>query len=156
MRRAPWLLVSSILAAVVASSPSLAQTNAQVAAEWGLLGTWKIDCDAPATVANTQETFVVRERRLVLDRDLGTEKDSFPVAFVAQGEGGSLYLVIQFTRFGQVRENVVVKRSDGRKRVMSNRDVDTDEHSVRNGTFTQSGRELSWFTRCTEPPARIE
>lgn len=156
MRMSRWLLGLATVAAVGAPRSSPAQTNAEIAAEWGLLGTWKIDCDAPATVANTQEIFVVREGRLVLDRDLGTEKDSFPVAFVAPGEGGSLYLVISFTRFGQVRENVVVKRSDGRKRVMSNRNVDTDEYSVRNGSFTQSGRELSWFTRCTEPPARIE
>lgn len=156
MRMTRFFLASAFLTGIAAPGASVGQTNAQVAAGWGLLGTWKIDCDAPATVANTQETFVVRAGRLMLDRDLGSETDSFPVAFVAPGEGGTLYLVIQFTRFGQVRENVVVKRPDGRKRIVSNRDVDTDEYSVRNSAFTQSGRELSWFTRCTEPPARIE
>jgi hypothetical protein len=42
----------------------------------------------------------------------------------------------------------MIKGDDGRVRIVSNRNVDTDEYAVRDGKFTVNGNTTPWQTHC--------
>jgi hypothetical protein len=136
------------LAVLVTSEVSFAQSNADTATQWGLLGAWKIDCKVPANRQDVTSTYVVREGRLFLDRDFGDAKDSSSVALATRKSDGAIELVVNFTSLKQIRQYSLMKGSDGRARALSNRNVDTNEYSVTNGKFTANSNETPWQTRC--------
>src|SRR5262245_1449540 len=71
-----------------------AQTSADAAERWGLLGTWMADCRRSPTLDNTRDTYVVRAGQLFLDRDLGPgyERDSTAIRLVTLRPEGTIEL----------------------------------------------------------------
>ena len=59
------------LGILATSETSVAQTVSETASEWGLLGTWRIDCSTPVSRSNGDSRYVVREGKLFLDREFG-------------------------------------------------------------------------------------
>jgi hypothetical protein len=138
------LLALVILAPVDASS---AATVADTAAKWGLLGSWKLDCGAPASTGDVRDTYVVRGGMVFLDRDWGKGTDSSSVLSAAIAADNSIAIVIKFESLLQTRENVFVKSGD-RKRALNNRLADSNDYSVRNGVFVGNGAPTPWMTHC--------
>src|SRR5205814_1569657 len=58
------LFVLVLLAVLVTAEASLAQTVAQTATKWGLLGTWRLDCSTPPSRADGELKYVVRSGKL--------------------------------------------------------------------------------------------
>jgi hypothetical protein len=142
------LLGPLLLAVLVTSEVSFAQSNAETATKWGLLGSWKVDCNAPTNRQDPTVAYAVREGRLFHDRDFGDAKDSSPVVLATRKPDGAIELVVTFTSLKQTRQYSLTKGSDGRARALSNRNVDTNDYSVRNGKFTANGNETPWQARC--------
>jgi hypothetical protein len=136
------------LTLLVPCEASLAQTTAQTASKWGLLGNWKLDCSAPASSSNGNLAYAVRGGKLFHDRDFGDRKDSSPVTLATKKPDGSLELVIHFVGLKQTRQFLLMKGSDGRLRALSNRNADTNEYTIVGGKFTANGDETPWQTRC--------
>ncbi|MCX7360976.1 MAG: hypothetical protein NTV97_03715 [Alphaproteobacteria bacterium] len=137
-----------LLGVLSTAGPASAETPAQAAARWGLLGTWRLDCTTPASQANQSFTFAVREGRLFQDRNLGGDaQDSSPMTQATIRPDGKILLTTVFS--GGTREAVFMKSDDGRRRrVMSNRGVDTDEYTIRDGLYVSNGQPTPWSTRC--------
>ena len=137
-----------LLGALAAVAPASAETPAQAAARWGLLGTWRLDCTKPASQANQSFTFVARSGQLFQDRDLGGDsRDSSPMTQAEIAANGTIVLMTVFS--GGTRQAVFMKSDDGRRRrVMSNRDVNTDEYTIRNGLYAANGQPTPWSARC--------
>ena len=128
-----------MLMGIATLASASAETPAQAAARWGLLGTWRLDCTRPASQSNQAFTFVVREGKLFQDRDLGSNGgDSSPMTEGTIQGNGSILLTTVFS--GGTRQAVFIKDASGRRRVMSNRDVDTDEYTIRDGLYAASRR----------------
>jgi hypothetical protein len=145
------LVALAFLAALASSSPSLAQTVAETASKWGLLGTWKLDCAAPASGSNVALSYVVRGGRLFHDRDGGASKqytDSNQVASARVNPDGTLEVTIPFASLSQTRQIAFIRGADGRIRVLYNKNVDTGEYSIKGGAFTSDGRLSAWQSRC--------
>jgi hypothetical protein len=144
------LLALIVVGIVATSNASLAQTVAGTASDWGLLGTWTTDCSQPANSYNSVYLYVVRDGKLFLDRDLGATQDSSGVMSATIKPDRSLELVVNFLSVSppQTRQFSYVKASDGRIRVVSNRNVDTNEYSIIDGKVRSNGNAVPWQTRC--------
>ncbi len=142
------LLCFAVLGLLAAVPASRAETAAGAAARWGLLGAWKIDCSAPASVTNGELSYVVRDDTLFHDRDFGDTKDSNRVLSAAIRPDGAIDLVVEFAAFRQTREFVFSRDGKGRARTISNRDVETNEYTIVDGKFTQNGKRTPWQTHC--------
>ena len=137
-----------IIGLLAAPGVSRAQTAAEEAARWGLLGAWKIDCAAPTSVENGELSYVVREGALFLDRRLGEAADSNPVLSAQPVRDGAIDLRVEFPSLHQTREFVLAKGSGNRARTISNRNVETNDYSIRHGRIVGSSRPTPWQTRC--------
>jgi hypothetical protein len=141
------------LAALLAlPGASLAQTSSEVAAAWGLLGSWQVRCGGTLDNSNPIYLYRASGSRVVLDRKFGGDRnDTNMVSGVRRGSAGEIHYAVTFatTDPPQTREHVVVKTSDGQKmRVYSNRNPDTGQYAVRDGKFTEDGVATPWMNRC--------
>jgi hypothetical protein len=125
-----------------------AQTPAAAATGWGLLGTWRYNCNAAPSRDDNVLTYVVRGGRLFHDRNWGDGTDSSVVTSAKIRPDGTLDLVIVFTSVSQTRENVVAKTPDGRVRVLVSRNIDTDQYLIKDGKFVASGSPMAPLQRC--------
>jgi len=125
-----------------------ADSPAEVAAGWGLLGTWKVDCSTPTSRDNMAETYAVKDGALFEFRDLGELHDVNPVRAAHVDGEGRLVVAIEFPSVGGlIRENVMSKSAD-RKRTVENHRLDHAGVTVHDGRFTGSGEPTPWFQRC--------
>jgi hypothetical protein len=142
------MAVGAVFSVLAATQGALAQTVAQTASAWGLIGIWRLDCSKPLSRDNPDLAYRVRGGKLFHDRDFVGSKDSSPVITATKKADGGLELVVEFTSLGETRQFAFVKGSDGRIRAVSNRNVNTNEYSIRDGKFTSNGRTTPWQTRC--------
>lgn len=145
------LLGSLALAAFAASvgwGGASAQTVAGVVEQWGLLGTWAVDCRQPPSGNRTHFTYVKRPDGAGVDarRDFGDPavNDSSRIRSARILPDGSLELsedsADPFTW-------VTIKGSDGRIRSMTGR-TGNGQYTVRDGRFVHNGAPTPWQTRC--------
>ena len=145
---APIRLLGLVLLVVLATSEACAETVAQTASKWGLLGTWRLDCSKPASRSDGALQYVVRAGKLFHDREFGDSRDSSAVILATAKADGSLEIVVNFVSLSQTRQFSFMKGRDGRIRTFSNRNVDTDEYSIKDAKFTTNGNPTPWQTHC--------
>ena len=158
------MICLGLLNPTVASAEPLAATLNQ----WGLIGTMAKDCAKPASPSDAHNSYIVRADGSVYNApNYGhgndplnsseleaatiepsgalvlrvTRSDKTPVTTQIMGPAG------RFTASNKPREWILTKGSDGRIRMMSNREVDGD-YSVRNGKLVHNGAETPWYTSC--------
>jgi len=126
-----------------------ADTPADIAREWGLIGRWAIDCAAPVKRgANNSVAYeITREGQLIYRSDPADRNRAYVVMDVTRGENNMLILHTVFPDFGQTRENGIVLQADGTLRSIYNRD-DAGNYTASDGRFIASGRETSGLHRC--------
>jgi hypothetical protein len=142
------LAVLSLLGVLATTGLAYAQTTAETARGWGLLGTWRLDCSRPMDRSNPDLKYVVRDGRLYHDREFGDANDSSAVVTAVVKADKSLEIVVKFDSLKQTRQFSFMKGPDGRIRAVANRNVDTNEYSVRDGNFTSNNNPTPWQTRC--------
>jgi hypothetical protein len=147
---APLCRAALILASLL-TLPNLAcaQTMAERASQWGLIGTWSLDCSKPASGSNGYLTYVIRRAGHVThERDFGDRQDVNQVEQVNTGAGGALELVVNFPQLNQTRKYTLIMGPDGRTRAMANSKVDGTEQTIKDGKFTANGNDTPWQIRC--------
>lgn len=143
------LVVLSLLAT---SGTSLAQTAADAASQWGLLGTWMADCKKSAGPSNLALRYVVKAGQLFYERELGSADkiESNQVTSATIKPDHSIEVVVNFisTLPAQTRQFSLVKGNDGRTRVISNVNLGSNEYSIVNGILIGTGDPSPWLTHC--------
>jgi hypothetical protein len=142
------LFALALLAVLAMCEVSLAQTVAETASKWGLVGTWRLDCSKPVSSNDGALQYVVRGGKLFHDREFGDRRDSNQVISATAKKDGSIEVIITFAAFPQTRQFSLIKGSDGRMRAVSNKDVNTNEYTIKDGKFTANGNTTPWQTRC--------
>jgi hypothetical protein len=126
-----------------------ARSPVQVASDWGLLGSWRVDCAAPVSEDNVTITYADVGGTLFYQRDRGDANDSSPVVTATVTPDDKMDFVIDFTAMKQKRRNIIVKAPDASQyRAFENSDVATGAYSVQDGKFTSDGEVTPWFNRC--------
>ncbi len=134
--------------ALALTQPAHAETAAETAAAWGLLGTWSLDCGLPPSGGNGYMSYVaVSGGRLVHERDFGGWRDANEVLRVTLGVGG-IDLTVYFLASAQTRQITIAKGPDGRVRATSESLVNSNEFAISDGKFTATGTDTPWQMRC--------
>jgi hypothetical protein len=133
------------------SAAAATKSTADVVSDWGLLGTWALDCGQSASRQNGYLSYVIKSGgRVSHERDFGDLRDANQVLGATIHSNGSLELTVHFkmTSPPQSRTFSFVKGSDGRIRAITNSRVDGTEQTIRDGRFTANGNTTPWQTRC--------
>ncbi len=140
------------LASLVSLSLSFgasADTVADTAVMWGLIGSWSLDCSLPpdrnkgALLAYEIDT----DGRLRHRRDFGDVRDESRVVSAEVSSDGMLNLRVFFPALKQTREFGMIMQDDGTMRTIYNRNP-KGEYSIRNGKFTANGNPTPAQHRC--------
>ncbi len=128
-----------------------AQSMADEAAVWGLLGTWAVDCTVPASRSNAYLSYVRQGDALIHRRDFGDTRDEHLIDRARVLADGSLEIVITLTlsNSSQARTLVLQKQGEGKMRAVMNRD-DAGNYTIRNGKLLD-GRPSAVQFRCSVP-----
>jgi hypothetical protein len=141
-----------ILFATLAGTAS-AETAAETASKWGLIGRWSLDCSLPpdrdrgAVLAYE----VGADGRLVYRRDFGDSTDTADVIAAEISADNLLHLRVFFPKLKQTREYGLRMESNGSLRAFYNRDR-KGNYSIRNGLFSANGKPTPPNFKCTSAP----
>lgn len=129
-----------------------AQTAAEAAKDWGLLGSWMTDCNLQPS-EGSRNSYVVRGAQLFLDRDFGPQNGGLVSDAITDAKvqpDGTIDLTVYFASVTppQTRRNSMVRGSDGRIRMWTNLNLNTGEYSVRDGVLTHNGKPTPSLVRC--------
>ncbi|MFI5032226.1 MAG: hypothetical protein ACHQPH_16140 [Reyranellales bacterium] len=141
----------AVLALLLPMQGALAETPVEAARRWGLIGTWRFDCNAPPDKADVTLTYTVRNNRLYHDRNWGSGTDSSAITNATVRPDGTIALLIAFTSLSQTRENLLRKMPDGRVLTLVSRNVDNDEHTIKDGKIVGSGKPMPLLALCSVP-----
>jgi len=126
-----------------------AETVAQTARKWGLIGPWSLDCSLnPDRNEGTMLTYEVGAHgRLVYRRDFGDATDESEVVTAEISGDGMLNLRVFFPSLKQIREYGLAMQPDGTMRTMYNRNR-KNQYTIKDGKFTASGDPTPPQHRC--------
>ena len=126
-----------------------AETVAQTARRWGLIGSWSLDCLLPADRnKGTVLAYVIASGgRVVHRRNFGDTTDESEVVTAEVSGDGMLNLRVFFRALQQTREYGFIMQPDGTMRAMYNRSQ-KNEYTIKNGKFTANGNPTPTQHKC--------
>jgi len=144
----PRLLSIILLFAGPITSDALADSAADVARDWGLLGSWAVDCSAPPVRGRGAiiSYEIASDGRLIYRRD-HDPSDVNEVASARIESDETVVLSIVLPRAHQTRENGIAKMADGSIRSVFNRGED-GSYTIRDGRFVANGKPTPLLTKC--------
>jgi hypothetical protein len=90
----------ALLASMVSSVATAAdRIPVDVAADWGLLGHWALDCEGRPSSANPHYSYVMVGDRLLIRRDAGVYQDENKVISSSITDDGGIELVTEYKAF---------------------------------------------------------
>jgi hypothetical protein len=126
-----------------------AETVAQTARQWGLIGPWSLDCSLPPD--KNKGTVLAYEiapgDRVVHRRNFGDSTDEGEVIAAEVSGDGVLNLRVFFPSLKQTREYGIIKQPDGTIRAMYNRNQKR-EYTIKDGKFTANGNPTPAQHKC--------
>ncbi len=126
-----------------------AETVAQTARRWGLIGSWSLDCSLPPDRnKGTVLAYVIASGGRVLHRrNFGDTTDESEVGAAEVSSDGMLNLRVFFPSLKQTREYGLLMQPDGTIRAMYNRNQ-KGEYTIRDGKFTANGNPTPRQHKC--------
>jgi hypothetical protein len=129
-------------------TPASADDAAGVARDWGLIGTWAIDCTKPPKKGqgNTISYEVTSSGGLIYRRDFDVS-DNNEVTEARIEPDHTLILSIVMPQFNQTRENGIAMQSDGSIHSIFSRGED-GSYTIRDGRFVANRKPTPALQKC--------
>jgi hypothetical protein len=145
LRRLTLAILISLMLPVGAS----AETVAQTARKWGLIGFWSQDCSLqPDREKGTVFAYEVdSDDRVVHRRYFGDTTDESEVIAAVVSRDGMLHLRVFFPRLKQTREYGLAMQPDGTMRAIYNRQK--RDYTIKDGKFTANGKPTPPQHKCS-------
>jgi len=126
-----------------------AETVAETARAWGLIGAWSLNCSvAPDRGQGAVLAYEIASGdRVVHRRNFGATTDASEVVTAKVSGDGMLNLRVFFPKLKQIREYGFAMQPDGTMRAIYNRNQ-KGEYPIRNGKFTASGNPTPSQHKC--------
>jgi hypothetical protein len=145
-------LCRSIAAEVlwVAFTPAAgAESLAATVEQWGLLGSWAVDCAArPDRDKGALLTYEIRkDGRVMYQRNFGEAKDESEVVSATVNTDGLLNVMVYFPSLQQTREFGLLLSKQGSLRAIYNRS-ERGEYTIRDGKYVATGAPTPSQQRC--------
>jgi hypothetical protein len=149
----PVRLALAMLFSLTLTRDASAETVAQTARQWGLIGPWSLDCTLkPDRNRGTVLAYeIAPDDRVVHRRNFGDTTDEGEVVTAEVTRDGMLNLRVFFPSIKQTREYGIIKQPDGTIRAMYNRNQ-KEEYTIKDGKFTANGKPTPVQHRCEQPP----
>lgn len=130
----------AILFCLTLTIDALAETVAQTAQQWGLIGRWSLDCSLKPDRGNgtVLDYEIAGGDRVVHRRKFGDKSDESEVVTAEVSADGMLNLRVFFPSLRQTREYGLIMQPDSTMRAIYNRNQ-KDEYTIRDGKFTADG-----------------
>ena len=142
-----WIAAALLWAAITpaASAGTLAATVEQ----WGLLGSWAVDCAAkPDRDKGALLSYEIRkDGRVMYRRNFGDAKDENEVVSATISADGLLNVMVYFPSLHQAREFGLLLAKDGSLRTIYNRS-ERGEYTIRDGKYVATGAPTPPQQRC--------
>ena len=131
-----------------------AETLAATVEQWGLLGSWAVDCAArPNRDKGALLTYEIRgDGRVMYRRNFGDAKDETEVVSATVNAEGLLNLMVYFPSLHQTREFGLMLAKDGSLRAIYNRS-ERGAYTVKDGKYVKSGAPTLPQQRCSQQPS---
>lgn len=126
-----------------------AETLAATVEQWGLLGSWAVDCAArPDRDKGALLTYEIqKDGRVTYRRNFGDARDENEVVSATVNAEGLLNLMVFFPSLHQTREFGLLLAKDGSLRAIYNRS-DRGEYTISDGKYVKTGAPTPPQQRC--------
>jgi hypothetical protein len=126
-----------------------AETLAVTVEQWGLLGSWAVDCTArPDRDKSALLTYEIRkDGRVMYRRNFGETKDENEVVSANVNVEGSLNVMVYFPSLQQTREFGLRLSKQGSLRAIYNRS-ERGEYTIKDGKYVATGEPTPAQQRC--------
>ena len=126
-----------------------AESLAATVEQWGLLGSWSVDCALPPDrdkgALLTYE--ISKDGRVMYRRNFGEAKDESEVVSATVNAEGLLNLMVFFPSLHQTREFGLLLSKDGGVRAIYNRS-ERGEYTIKDGRYVKTGAPTPPQRRC--------
>ncbi|QFI72112.1 hypothetical protein F8237_06765 [Bradyrhizobium betae] len=134
----------------VAFTPAAgAETLSATVEQWGLLGSWAVDCAArPDRDKGALLTYEIRkDGRVMYRRNFGDVRDESEVVSATVNAEGLLNVMVYFPSLKQTREFGLLLSKQGSLRAIYNRS-ERGEYTIRDGKYVATGAPTPQQQRC--------
>jgi hypothetical protein len=139
----------ALLASILSSAGTAAERiAADVAEQWGLVGSWAVDCQRSPGRENPHYSYVRQGATLMVRRDLGDSKDENKVTSAAITDDGGIELVTDFKSISKVITSRYARDNANQFRAMSNKD-EKNFYGALDGKL-RSGAPTPIMSRCSK------
>lgn len=142
-----WIAAGTLWAAIAPAAG--AETLVATVEQWGLLGSWAVDCAArPGRDKGALLTYEIRkDGRVMYRRDFGEARDENEVVSATVNAEGLLNVMVYFPSLRQAREFGLLLSKDGSLRAIYNRS-ERGEYTIRDGKYIATGAPTPAQQRC--------
>jgi hypothetical protein len=142
-----WIAAAMLWVAVTPTAS--AETLAATVEQWGLLGSWAVDCTArPDRDKGALLTYEIRkDGRVMYRRNFGDARDESEVVSATVNAEGLLNVMVYFPSLHQAREFGLLLLKDGSLRAIYNRS-ERGEYTIRDGKYVATGAPTPTQQRC--------
>ena len=146
-RSSHWIAAAMLWVAFACTAS--AETLAATVQQWGLLGSWAVDCAArPDRDKGALLTYEIRkDGRVMYRRNFGDAKDENEVVSATVNAEGLLDVMVFFPALHQTREFGLLLLKDGSLRAIYNRS-ERGEYTIRDGKYVATGAPTPAQQRC--------
>jgi len=131
------------------TSAAGAETLAATVEQWGLLGSWAVDCAArPDRDKGAVLTYEIRnDGRVMYRRNFGDARDENEVVSATVDAEGMINVMVYFPSLRQTREFGLLLSKQGSLRAIYNRS-ERGEYTIRDGKYVATGAPTPPQQRC--------
>lgn len=131
------------------TSVARAETLAATVEQWGLLGSWAVDCTArPDRNKGALLTYEIRkDGRVMYRRNFGEAKDENEVVSATVNAEGLLNVMVYFPSLQQTREFGLQLSKQGSLRAIYNRS-ERGDYTIKDGRYVATGAPTPAQQRC--------
>jgi hypothetical protein len=142
-----WIAAAMLWAAITPAAA--AGTLAATVEQWGLLGSWAVDCAArPDRDKGALLTYEIRkDGRVMYRRNFGEARDENEIVSATVNADGLLNMMVYFPSLRQTREFGLLLAKDGSLRAIYNRS-ERGEYTIRDGKYIATGAPTPIQQRC--------
>lgn len=139
---------AAVLSIAFASTAS-AETLAVTVEQWGLLGSWAVDCAAkPDRDKRALLTYEIgKDGRVMYRRNFGDARDENEVVSATVNAEGLLNVMVYFPSLQQTREFGLLLAEDGTLRAIYNRS-ERGVYTIKDGKYVATGAPTPPQQRC--------
>jgi len=141
------------------SAAAFAETDANLARQWGLLGTWSTDCSRPPTENDPYLIYQAAGDKVLHRRDYPKlaesnpnypkDTDASPIRSVELVDGGGIKLEIYLPDFDPPQTRVYELYRDGDKmHTKYNYRVSDGSYSIKDFVIVANGQPAVWIYKC--------